>query len=38
VRQERETTVVFRAPDELQQVCGIGPGTVAGASPWLCFE
>jgi hypothetical protein len=29
---------VFREPDDLAQVKGIGPATVAGLRPWLRFE
>lgn len=38
VRMRTGNSVVFTEPEDLQQVHGIGPGTVAAIRPWLCFE
>ncbi len=37
VRHETGREAAFRCPDDLQQIKGIGPKTVADIAPWLDF-
>ena len=38
VREETGSEIAFRASDDLQQIKGIGPRTVADIVDWLAFD
>ena len=38
VADRRDRALVFRCPEDLQAVSGIGPATTGAAAPWLSFD